>query len=229
MRRIVGERICILSTAVLLSTGALFFTAQIGRAAVVQVGVASPMVKVMIAGEQKGWPFEGVMGATSYSLSLARNEHEAFQVVLVPDVAVTDATVTISSIQPVGGSDAFDGSANVWLVGHVKGAAQPRTDLNITYPPYPLLTFKNSCTINANERVAFWVDIATTASTPPGDYTATVTASAEGALATDIQLNIHVWDIVLPVQSSLPTAFSIDNLWQLNPLYGSVSSEVYRK
>jgi hypothetical protein len=212
-------------------------TAPIGRAALT-VGVSSPMHKVMIAGQHEGWPFEPYEGAfaTTYSLALARGEHEAFQVVVIPDQSVTNASVTVSTLQPTGGQGAFDGQVNVWLVGHVKGAAQPRSDLNIESPSYlvnynitdnggwwpdPLLTFKNTCSINAGDRVAFWVNVATTSTTPPGDYTATVTVSATGQTPVTLTLNVRVWDFALPARSSLPTAFSMDSLWQASWMYGS--------
>jgi hypothetical protein len=77
-----------------------------GTQAAVQVGVATPMQKVMIEGQRLGWPFqaeyEGWL-ANSYSVSLARNEHEAFQVVVIPDQNLTNARVTVSALQPQGG------------------------------------------------------------------------------------------------------------------------------
>lgn len=203
----------------------------------VQVGVATPMVKVMIEGghADKNWPFEGTLGATSYSLSMARNEHEAFQVAIFPDQALTNAQVTVSTLQPASGQGAFNGTVSVWLVGHIKGAAQPISDLNITYPSYlvnykggwwpdPLITNKNSCSINANDRVAFWVDVATLTDTPAGDYTATVTVSATGITPITIALTVRVWDFALPTKPTLPTAFSIDSLWQASWVYGSAWS-----
>ncbi|HSW45356.1 MAG TPA: DUF4091 domain-containing protein, partial [Phycisphaerae bacterium] len=196
------------------------------------------MQRIMIKGQQKGWPFEPYEGtyATSYSLSLARNEHEAFQVVIIPDQNLTNARVTVSTPQPTGGQGAFDGQVGVWLVAHVKGAAKPRIDLNIEYPPYlvnynttdnggwwpdPLLTFKDSCNISANERVAFWINVTTTGNTPAGDYSATVTVSADGINQINLPLTVRVWDFTLPAQPSLPTAFSIDSLWEAGWVYGN--------
>ncbi len=200
----------------------------------VQVGVASPMVKVMIEGghADRNWPFEGTLGVTSYSLFLAKNEHEAFQVAIFPDQTLTNAQVTVSALQPAGGQGAFNGTVNVWLVGHVRGAAQPISDLNIDYPAYldnytggwwpdPLLTFTNTCTVNATDRVAFWIDVATRSDTPAGDYTGTVTVSGTGMSSVSIALSVRVWDFALPAKPTLPTAFSIDSLWQASWIYGN--------
>lgn len=207
-------------------------------AAAMQVGVATPMQKVMIKGQHKGWPFEPYEGsfAASCELALARAEQEAFQVVVIPDQNVTNASVNVSPLQPVSSQGPFDGQVNVWVVGHVKGAAQPRSDLNIEYPPYlvdynltdnggwwpdPLLTFMNSCNISAGDRVAFWVNVITRDDTPPGDYTATITVSATGQTPVMLPLTVRVWDFELPARSSLPTAFSIDSLWQAGWVYGN--------
>ncbi|MHC4498175.1 MAG: immunoglobulin domain-containing protein, partial [Planctomycetota bacterium] len=195
----------------------------------IQVGLATPMDKVMIEGASNGWPFEGWV-SDHYDLSLARNEHEAFQVVVWSDQALSDVNVSISSLEGVNGAGPFNGTAQVWLVGHVDVTDDPIDDLNITEPSYligytgwwpdPLLTFTQTCNINANDRVAFWVDVATLSDTPPGDYTATVTVSATGQTPVTLQLNLQVWDFEIPATSSLPTAFSCD-LWMASYLYGS--------
>ena len=206
---------------------AAFWAASTAQA-VINVGLATPMDKVMIKGISNGWLFEGWLD-DHYDLSLARNEHEAFQVVLWSSQALSNATVTVSPLQGVNGAGPWNGSVNVWLVGHVDAADDPMDDLNITYPDYlvgytgwypdPLLTFQQTCSISANERVAFWIDVATLANTPAGDYTATVTASATGQTPVTLTLNVHVWDIELPATPSLPTAFSCD-LGKAQTLYG---------
>ncbi len=223
--------------------GCLSFVIQSDRvSAAVQVGVATPMQKVMIEGQRLGWPFqaeyEGWL-ADSYSMALARNEHEAFQVVVIPDQNLTNARVTVSTLQPQSGQGAFNGTVAVWLVGHVRCSSQPRMDLNIEYPPYlvdykggwwpdPLLTFTNQCNINANDRVAFWVNVNAKGDTPAGDYTATITIQANGITPITMPLSVRVWDFALPVKPTLPTAFSIDSLWQAGWVYGNSWSETIR-
>ncbi len=203
--------------------------------AAVQVGVATSMQKVMIKGQHQGWPFEaqyeGWLG-NSYQLSLARNEHEAFQVVVIPDQNLTNARVSVSTLLPQNGQAAFNGTVGAWLVGHVRCSDQPRSDLNIQYPPYlvdykggwwpdPLLTFTNTCNIDANDRVPFWIDVAAKDNTAPGDYAATVTVQADGITPITLPLTVRVWDFTLPSKPTLQTAFSTDNFWQASWVYGS--------
>jgi len=227
----------------LLSLIACTLAALAGRSPVVaaspQVRLATPMHKIMIQGELEGFPFES-WEADRYDLSLARNEHEAFQIVVVPDSALTNVNVGVSDLQGQGGAGAFNGEVQVWLVGHVDAADDPIDNLNVDYPPYlddytgwwpdPLLTFQQTCDIDAGERVSFWIDIATKADTLPGDYEGTVTVTADGSDPVTVQLNVHVWDIEIPAKPTLPTAFSIDSLWQASWVYGSDwSNEIRNK
>lgn len=211
---------------------ALVLAAAVGVQAAVNVGVATSMEKVMIKTVHNGWPLEG-WTADHYDLSLARNEHEAFQVIVWSSQGLSNATVSVSPLQ---GAGPFDGTVQVWLVGHVDVADDQLDDLNITYPPHlvgysgwwpdPLLTFMNTCNINANDRVAFWVDVATTPDTPAGSYVGTVTVSASGQSPVILQLNVTVWDFNVPLLSSLPTALSCD-LGKAQSLYGGTAWTTY--
>jgi len=206
-----------------------------GASAAMNVGLATSMDKVMIKAIHNGWPLEGWV-ADHYDLALARNEHEAFQVIVWSDQALSNVNVSVSSLTGLNGAGPFDGAVQVWLVGHVDVSDDPIDNLDIAYPPHvvgytgwwpdPLLTFMNTCSINANDRVAFWVDLATTGNTPPGDYTATVTVSAAGQSPVALQLNVTVWDFNVPVLSSLPTAMSCD-LGKAQSLYGSTAWTTY--
>ncbi len=206
-----------------------------GASAAMNVGLATSMDKVMIKAIHNGWPLEGWV-ADHYELALARNEHEAFQVIVWSNQALSNVNVSVSPLTGLNGAGPFDGTAQVWLVGHVDVSDDPIDNLDIAYPPHvvgytgwwpdPLLTFMNTCNINANDRVAFWVDLATTGNTPAGDYTATVTVSASGQSPVTLQLNIAVWDFNVPVLSSLPTAMSCD-LGKAQSLYGSTAWTTY--
>lgn len=199
--------------------------------AAINVGVATPMDKVMIKGLTRGWPFEG-WTADHYNLSLARNEHEAFQIVVWSSTAMSNVNVSVSPLQKVGGGS-FNGTVQVSLVGHVDVSDDPLDDLNITYPPHlvgytgwwpdPLLTFQQTCNVNANDRVAFWIDVAAKSDTPAGDYTATVTVSASGQTPVTLALNVTIWDFALPATPTFSTAMSCHMNKVINT-YGSLYS-----
>ena len=111
-----------------------FLAGSIGQASI-NVGFATSMDKVMIEGAGNGWPFEGWID-TQYDLMLARNEHEAFQVVVWSDQPLSNVAVNVSPLEAVNGGVSFNGSTSVWLVGHVDVADDPIDDLTITYPPH---------------------------------------------------------------------------------------------
>jgi len=175
------------------------------------------MDKVMIQGVSQGFPFEG-WTADHYDLYLGRNEHEGFQVVVMPTTRLSSATVTVSTLTNVSNGAPLAGSVQVSLVGYVDVADDPYNP--IRYPDYltnyhgwwpdPILTFTHSCNINANDRVPFWVDVAARTNAVPGDYTATITVTASGIAPITRQLNLHVWDIELPFRPRLQTAFSCE-------------------
>ena len=113
------------------------FAQSTGQAAMT-VGLATPMDKVMIKGQQQGWPFEG-WTSDHYDLSLARNEHEAFQVVVWSDQALSDVNVSVSPPLPVSAPGPFNGSVQVslhqkgpWAVLRVKdtGMGIPQADIS---------------------------------------------------------------------------------------------------
>ena len=207
---------------------AAFWAASTADAAI-NVGLATPMDKVMIKGISNGWLFEGWLD-DHYDLSLARNEHEAFQVAVWSSQALSNVNVSVSALQKVGGGS-FNGTVQVSLVGHVDVSDDPMDNLNITYPPYlvdytgwwpdPILTFQQTCNINANDRVAFWIDVASRSDTSAGDYTGTVTVSASGETPVTLTLNVKVWDFALPATPSFPTAFSCQ-MNKVSPVYGSL-------
>ncbi|MBN1490979.1 MAG: DUF4091 domain-containing protein, partial [Phycisphaerae bacterium] len=172
------------------------------------VGLESSMRKVMI----RDFVFEGYC-ADRYALALARNEHEALQVVVIPfHAGVKNARVSVGAFQRTDGRPSAEPPrADVSLVGHVYTAEN--TPYAVTYRgwwPDPLLAFQKQCDVEVGEQVAFWVDVHTTAATGPGDYQASITVQADAYEPIVIRLEAHVWDIELPECTHLRTAFTYD-------------------
>lgn len=168
------------------------------------VGLESCMRKVMI----KDHPFEGVFD-DHYELSLARNEHEGFQVVVVPfgrDLA--DVTVSAGPLKTASGH-AFDGKIGVSLVGHVDVADDPPYDVEYKgWWPDPLLSFLQKSDVKEGEHVAFWIDVATRAETHAGNYEGTLTITARDAAPIRLKLKVQVWGFALPDGTHLRNAFT---------------------
>ncbi len=179
--------------------------AQLSPKARFAVGVATPMDKVMI----KDFPCPGRC-AEKYDLFVARNEHEAMQVVVIPMTGpLKRVTVAASPVTAEGGQGAFAGRVSPALVGHVKTMPTGSYESDyVGWYPDPILDFQQTCDVNEGEHVTFWVDVATDKDAKPGDYKSTLTVSAEGCEPLQVQLNIHVWDITLPDGSHLRNAFT---------------------
>ncbi len=168
------------------------------------VGLESSMQKVMI----KDHPFAGRFD-DHYVLSLARNEHEGFQVVVIPFVRdLVDVTVSAGPLKSASGQ-AFDGKTEVSLVGHVDVADDPPYDVDYKgWWPDPLLSFLQKSDVKQGEHVAFWIDVATRAETKPGDYEGTLTVTARGTAPIRLKLKVQVWDFALPDGTHLRNAFT---------------------
>ena len=167
------------------------------------VGLESSMHKVMI----RDYPFTGSFD-DHYDLALARNEHEAFQVVVMPfHRDLKDVTVSAGPLEGPNGSAGC--SAEVSLVGHVEVADNTpyKTHYHGWWPDV-LLYFQQTCDVRDDEHVAFWIDIATEATTPPGLYKGRVKITAAGCKPIEIQLNVTVWDFELPAGTHLRNAFT---------------------
>ncbi len=169
------------------------------------VGLESPMQKIMI----RGYPFVGWFDH-HYDLALARNEHEGFQVVVMPFHSdLRNVTVSVSSLVGTADGEALRGETEVSLVGHVDVADNTRYKVeHHGWWPDPLLDFQKSCDVRAGEHVAFWIDVATQADTRPGDYQGRVTIVADGCDPIEIGLNVHVWDFELLDGTHLRNAFT---------------------
>jgi len=172
------------------------------------VGLASPTQKGMI----RDFPFEGVV-EDHYDLSLARNEHEAVQVVVMPyERDLRNASVSVSALRGKGdGRDFAGGQVTVSLVGHVK--TEGNTPYEVSYTgwwPDPLLSFQQKADVRAGEHVAFWVDVSTSPQTPAGDYEGTITVTAADCAPLALRLNVRVWNFELPKGTHLRNAFTYD-------------------
>ncbi|HSW46913.1 MAG TPA: glycoside hydrolase domain-containing protein [Phycisphaerae bacterium] len=169
------------------------------------VALATPMDKVMI----KDFPCQGHT-ADHYDLRMARNEHEAMQVVVIPMTGpLKQVHVAASPAAGKNGQGEFAGKIDVALVGHVQtmNAGSYLPDYVGWYPD-PILDFQQTCDAGQGEHVSFWIDVATNKDARPGDYESMLTISAADCPPLKVRLNIHVWDIELPDGTHLRNAFT---------------------
>ena len=171
------------------------------------VGLEVPTRKVLI----QDMPFEGWFG-NCYELALAKNEHEGFQVVVIPvERELRNVEVSVSPLKSADGRHEFrTDQVEVSLVGHLNVRPNPPYDQSyVGWWPDPLLSFMQKCkVIEPHEKVAFWIDVATDVDTPAGDYAGEITVTAEGCDSKSIDLKVHVWDFQLPDGTHLRNVFT---------------------
>ena len=171
------------------------------------VGFASSMEKVL--------PRAGSLplhAKDTVRIGLARNESEAFQVVVVPfqhrleGVRVETAQLVADAGTRLG-ADAVD----VRIVGYVKTAQPPYGVDYVGWWPDPLLDFLDETDIAPGDAQAFWVRLRVPKTQPPGTYRGALEITAKNAPAVTFALEVEVYGFEMPDASPLPTAMSISD------------------
>ncbi len=171
-------------------------------------GVTHSLEKVF----REGYPYRGGIGGDA-KLSLARNEREAFQVVLRSKKAVEHVKATVSDLVNTKDSGAVlkSDTITIFPVGYVKPVKPPYPTEDLEWYPDPLLNFLPDFTLDANVWQPIWFDVRTTPETRPGCYRGTITVSGEHAPELKIPVQVTVWNFTLPKQNSLPTVIAHGN------------------
>ena len=164
----------------------------------------SPMNKV-----RYDQPYNGAAGK-SIALTLARNEYEAAQAVVVPvEGDLKGVTCSVSDLSGPKGAKIPAQEITVNVVGYAKiekpsgGAKLPKGMI-----PDPLLP-NAAVDIKADELRSFWITVHTATDQAAGQYRGKVTISPQNAKPTQLDLNVKVWSFALPVASRLKSDWQI--------------------
>jgi hypothetical protein len=168
---------------------------------ILAVGVTSSTVKVRPN-------FNGAL-APAAQIEAARNEYEAFQVVVqggasgIPDVRAT---------AQLGGLPLHLYQVGLYYVqwaSNIEGASGEWPDPLIpdvdAYDNQQRNAFPFA--VAANTSRAIWVDVYVPPDTPPGMYTGSVTITGTGLATTTIPINLRVRAFTLPATASLKSSF----------------------
>lgn len=153
-------------------------------------------------------PDDGVIYSGAHAgLSLARNEHEAVQLIIVPLRGdLSDVTISISPTTRKGTGAVADELKVRWnpvgYVGYCEGA-------RVVSEPWPdVLLPHGKFSVREGELQPVWMDVYAGEGVGAGDYEASVTVKAANSPASvTARLNIHVYGFAIPKKSTLPTAF----------------------
>lgn len=143
-------------------------------------------------------------------INLARNEYEGAQVIIAPLWSdLTQVSMKPGALKQENGEGTIP-AANVRVqrVGYVPiGPSEYnfRVEKQGLYPD--VLFPADSVDIPAAQCAQpYFVTVKTEADTPPGDYSGAIVVTA-GGNSLNIPIHVHVWDFVLPEETTLKTSF----------------------
>ena len=149
--------------------------------------------------------------AKKEALSLAKNEHSSFQVVVQSQGRdLNGVEVNVSDLVNLKTGYTIDkGNISVRVVGYVPTIKPYYPVKYVGNWPDPLLPANHIDHIKADMTQPFWVSIYTPPDTAPGDYQGIITVISDNKTIKTITLSVHVFDFELPKTSHLKTAFDL--------------------
>jgi glycosyl hydrolase family 123 len=165
------------------------------------VAFADSMTKIL--------PTHGVIPATiceNYELSLAKNEYEAFQVVIVPpkERELRNVSITVSSE-----NKQLERSIQVAPVGFVKTKHPTYSVEYIGWYPDPILEFASHVNIKAGDVQPFWIRVYAAKNMEAGTYDCQLKVSAKNEKDIFIPFTIKIFNFSIPQKGHLRTAISL--------------------
>jgi hypothetical protein len=171
-------------------------------ASAVQVWTATSLEKIR--------PSATARSDASASISAARNEHEAFQLVVTGPASGVRATASsLAGPATIGGirlyreaiidlqyASALDGGTGTYPDALVPDVDELVGERRNAFP----------FDVPSGQSRAIWVDVVVPPGSAEGDYRGTVTVSWSGGSA-DVPVTLHVWPFTLPSTASLKSAF----------------------
>jgi len=165
---------------------------------------------------------------TSAAIKAARNEYEAFQVVVTAPASSALSGVNVAVSDLVGPSTLPKSAIalyrehyvpvrvqsaqvnNGWFAPHPPGdwpdALIPATVPGGTYQSFPF-------SVPAGRNQPVWIEVYVPKGTPAGTYTGAVTVTAQGVPPVTIPLTLTVWGFTLPDRPALASDFGTYDTW----------------
>ena len=169
------------------------------------VGLATSMEKIL----PRGTVFD-LQPANKIQISLARNEKESFQLVVLPAQSpLHKVTVSAGDLQGSGGMIFQRTNLQCAVVGYVETKKQaPYGAAHVGWWPDPILDFLGPVEIATGDLQAFWIRVRAPKGQAPGVYRGRLTVSAEGVAPLPLNLTVRVYSFALPDHSPLPLAIT---------------------
>lgn len=171
---------------------------------VLGLGVETAMRKVF----QDPGQFKG-QASHQMEVALARNEYEAVQLAVLARKDVNEIEVVVQDlIAQVNGEKILLNKANItpYFVGHVETVKPGYYVSYVGWWPDPLKK-TDTFSIKKGQAQTLWVEVFAPESLHSGDYSGKIILKYDGNQTETIGLTVHVWDMTLPKETHLKTAF----------------------
>ena len=148
-------------------------------------------------------------GSDTVFLSAARNETEAVQIIIHPDLSLTNFIAHSAVLKGPGGAEIPVDCIDVLRVRYVN-IEHPTDRTGVAAPwPDPLPPFKAPITLAAKENHPFWVRVRVPRNIPAGIYEGVIQLRADN-YTVDVPMQVEVYGFDLPDGMTLETAFGFN-------------------
>jgi hypothetical protein len=172
----------------------------------IAVGFASSMEKVL----PRGGLAITAKTTNAVEVSLARNEKESFQLLVLPcEHDLSRVRIHIGDLRSESGTVFSATNINAAPVGYVQTkAAPPSGSPHVGWWPDPILDFQTTADIAKNDLQSFWIRVRAPRQQAPGHYRGKMELIVEGAPVFSFDLGVRVFSFMLPDRSPLPLAIT---------------------
>ena len=149
---------------------------------------------------------------------LARNEHEAVQLLVLPvSSELRKVSVKLGAIAENNGKRLPSDSVSIAPVGYVKTVFEPPYAIQpgmrpaeTGWWPDPILSFTDAVDVAKGDWQSFWISVSCPEDQPAGTYCGTLEVSADGAVPVEVSLRIRVNGFALPMKAVIPVAVAFN-------------------
>lgn len=162
-----------------------------------------------------------------FPLDIARNEYEAFQVVVSPKGTVSSLKVNISEGKTKDGYTLPAEQFKVFEVNYVPIHTVSDYYGDLKEYPDPIVPVKDAVNVSSGGNIVLWVRLYVGKGQPPGIYEGKIQINSVG-LNLEIPYKVQVFNYVLPPYTSTETAYGVspDYSWH-GPLTDDQKKEVF--
>lgn len=160
------------------------------------------------------------------TMSAARNDHEAVQIVVRPATELKQLTAVAGAL--AGPNGATIPAEDVQVLRVYYHTVHTPTDGTSVVGDWPdaLPPLDKPLDLPAGKNQPLWILVHVPKDAKPGDYTGSITLKAEGWSAA-VPLRLHVWNFALPETNHIETAFGLN---MANPFrYQQIKSEADKR